>query len=609
MAILTSPSPADVLDDNYWHHHVDRTTPSDLWALSSVLWRSANDETSALSLAQIELLRLIGGAASLSLTDGAKPPFQPMISLREKGRSTALEDFEHDDVVALAALAPTAPTPALRARLADVAVTRGQDIGSNQWRSGALAVANYLEVAESHLLSEDGMDVLNDFLRGVRLAWVYCKKDRETHERYWAIARQAITQSLTSDRLGMAFILCREIRKYGGEMAREVAAELDHTGDRLTAAGQHEAASRCFDNAADLWARCGNGGGAKQSRLLQGEALVTHAMAATGPAFARSSWLMDGIEVLRRAGGDRARIDELRRTLADIQQDSLQAFRSRGHSVDLSDVVRDVDATMVGPSFYDCVYQMVAGFSTWPRFDKIRQHILRSANRFPLSGLFPGVHLNHEGAVVARQDALDPANEESIYQAMVRSVHDVDVPFRANAIVVRAVDILFTYHPSFFHVYEIVATCPLVPERHEESIARGLFAGLHSDWLEAAAFLIPQVEPFVRYQFRLHNVLTVVMRDDGIQAEKTLGELLRSEQAEAILGKDFILEMDALLVHPMGYLLRHNWAHGLVDDDHIINAGLLALWLTFWRLVLWPELVRGVVESRPDTPAEDAPNA
>jgi len=608
LAFLTSPLPAEFLADNHWHRYIDNDAPNDHWAFSRQMGRLARDEANGLTAQQLEMVHLIAGVASMRLTDGAKPPFQPMMSFREEGRTTAMEDFEVVDVEALAELAPLAPTAALRARFADVAATRGQDIGSKQWRSGAVAVANYLEVVENHLLDDGGIKVINEFLRGLRLAWVYCRRDQETHARFWTLARKAITQSLASDRLGMAFILVRELRKSGGDMAQDVAAELEQTAQRLEHQGEHEAASRSFENAADLWARSGRGDDARRCRLLQGEALISHATVAPGPAFARASWLMDGIEVLRRAGADRARIEDLRRSLANIQHDSLKAFKPLRHSFDASEIVQTVDRVMVGPSFYDCVCQMALHLGAWPTFDAARQQVLESANRHPLSGLFSGVHLNREGAVVARQKALDPEDEESVYQAMVKTAHDTDVQLRANPIVVRAVDILFSrYQPSIFHICEIVAACPLIPTNHEESIARGLFAGINSDWLEVAAYLIPQVEPFVRHQFRLQDVLTVALRDDGVQAEKTLGELLRSEQAEAVLGKSLILELDVLMVHPLGYLLRHNWAHGLVDDDQMVNAGVLALWLTFWRLVLWPELVRMAKEGQPPANAAQDP--
>lgn len=49
-----------------------------------------------------------------------------------------------------------------------------------------------------------------------------------------------------------------------------------------------------------------------------------------------------------------------------------------------------------------------------------------------------------------------------------------------------------------------------------------------------------------------------------------------------------VLELKALLTHKVGYCLRHQWAHGLSDDNTVVNAGTLCLWWTLWRLILIP---------------------
>ncbi|MGW8275753.1 hypothetical protein [Xanthomonas axonopodis] len=51
-------------------------------------------------------------------------------------------------------------------------------------------------------------------------------------------------------------------------------------------------------------------------------------------------------------------------------------------------------------------------------------------------------------------------------------------------------------------------------------MARGLLAGLEHDWEEAAVFLIPQAEPFVRAAFKRHNINTLAIKD-GVEEEKS----------------------------------------------------------------------------------------
>ena len=66
-------------------------------------------------------------------------------------------------------------------------------------------------------------------------------------------------------------------------------------------------------------------------------------------------------------------------------------------------------------------------------------------------------------------------------------------------------------------------------------MALGLTAGFNYDWLEVAAYLIPQSEAIVRNIFKRDRVNTLVNRDDGTEEEMSLNQLLESPHpAEAL---------------------------------------------------------------------------
>jgi hypothetical protein len=270
----------------------------------------------------------------------------------------------------------------------------------------------------------------------------------------------------------------------------------------------------------------------------------------------------------------------------------LSEFQRFEQRADVTEIVRALERHIVGPSLMDSLLQMVLGPLHWPTFDRVRQEVIDAGRKYPLSSIFSSTLVNEEGHVVAQQKALNPSDADSVYQAMVRHCVDFEIKFRTDVLISPAVEWIFTrHHPSLVQLIEIVATSPMVPPHREHSLARGLLAGFNWDWLECATYLIPQVEPFVRHHFHRHDLITLVAREDGIQAEKSLSELLRSPEAERIFGKDLILELDTLMVHPVGFLLRNNWAHGLLDDQGLASRGVQALWWTFWRLILWPWVV------------------
>lgn len=590
MGILQTVVPPDVQTSTDWHEHIDQVAADGLWSLSTRLYAATQKEGADQASPEVSFLRLLSAATSMRLTNGGKPPFQPMVIWHgENQRSPALEDFDVADVEALAAAATVAPTPLVRARLGDVAATAGVELGAHQWRAGALAVQAYLELGEQHLLEEDGIKVLDEFVRGLRLAWVYCRRDEALHARYWGLVQKAISKSLQGNAPGLGLLLVEEFKRTRKDLAQPTAAELEAAAARYASRSDFDTAGRCFELAYQLWNRLGKRDDAKRCHLAQGEALVARASLGNGAAIAKGIWLAEGIEVLRRAGADAARITQLRHELAEAQRQSLGDFRRIEHSMDATEIVKAIEAHVVGPTLMDSLLQIAFGFWNWPRYDTVRQDVIDASAKHPLSHLFSSQHVDAEGTVVAQQKAFDANDPETVYQAMVKHVHDFDVPMRAQLLVMRSTDIVFCgHHPGLAHLLEILHASPMVPPDHEESLARGLLAGINDDWLEAATYLIPQVEPFVRYQFRQHGVLTLAMREDGVQSEKSLTELLASEEAERIFGKNLVLELDTLMVHPMGYGLRHKWAHGLVNDRQILSPGVLGLWWTLWRLILFP---------------------
>lgn len=610
MAFLPAPLPDGIIRGTEWHLHIEESDLDALYGLSIKLFREASGQEEAGGLPETPFLKLLAAAMSMRLCDGGKPPFQPMMRLGNQC-SPALEDFGEHDVPALAAAAEHAPTSWARARLADVAVSVGVDLGMKPWKSGVQAAHAYLELSEEHLLEDGGIRVLSEFQRGLALAWMYCRNDNDVRERYWALARKAIAQSLASTKPGIALLLASEVKRRRSDLAAETAQVFETGAKRCEEASDHDTAARCYAMAQELWVRADKRDEAKRCHLLQGEALVMRAEIGTGKSLAHATWLAEGIDVLRRAGAAPDRLTELRHKLSTVQRASLDYLRRTEHSMDVSDVVREVESRVVGPSLFESLLQTAYSLTSLPRHDAVRSSVLDHQNRFPLSAMFASQYLNEDGAIVGRREALDANDPESVYAAMVRQCYDIDLSFIGKVVVARAVDILFTgHHPGLGHVHEIVCASPMVPAGHELTMARGLLAGINGDWLDAAMYLCPNVEAVVRHVFHHHDLLTLALREDGIQTEKSLTELLASDDAERLLGKDSILALQTLMVHRAGYLLRHNWAHGLVSDEALVSPAVLVLWWFLWRVILWPWHARvSSVRDSPDEPSEDEPDA
>jgi hypothetical protein len=589
MGVLESELPAEVTADTAWHEHIGDDGLDGLLLLSRRLSDAANAED---DVSRQRFLALIALACSMRLTPGSKPVFQPLY--RMEGSSFLLENFGALDVAVLSSIAERVTDPLVRARLADVAVVAGFAMGLKPWPSGVFAAHAYLEAAESHLMTEDGDLVVAEFRRGLELASWLCRDDEELHRRYGTLLQAAVAFSLDHDELTTAFELVDEVKHRRADLAIETAKLLEAAAQRHTTQPDPDAAANCYARAGMLWHRAKKWDEAKRCELLRGEALVSRANRGEGAAYARALWLSEGIRVLHKAGADRGRVAELRHQLEAFQRASMDDFRSTGFAAylqgaEVQDILRLIDETIKGPALFDALLQMTFGLGGCCIHEQVRQQVIDRSEKYVLSKLFGVELVNAEGAPIARQKPLDVTDEEALYAAMVRDCHDFELQHRARLFVSPCADLLFTrYHPSLANILEFTFGSVVIPSGHAESVARGLAAGFNDDWLEAAAYLVPKVEPMLRHLFHQQHSITMVLRPDGTHSEASIDELLKRPDANQVLGENLILELNALLVHPMGYLLRHNWAHGLVTDDRMVNPGILSLWWTMWRLVMWP---------------------
>src|SRR5690606_13637021 len=112
------------------------------------------------------------------------------------------------------------------------------------------------------------------------------------------------------------------------------------------------------------------------------------------------------------------------------------------------------------------------------------------------------------------------------FQKMIEQVREIDATVAMPGIF-EAIDVFNEkFEPSLNSLLLYLHQSPSVPDGHEDSIARGLTAGFNHDWLEVAAYLIPQVEAIVRNIFKRERKNTLVGRGDGTEEEISLNQLL-----------------------------------------------------------------------------------
>lgn len=530
--------------------------------------------------------KLLSAAISMQLNVDGSEPFIAALRISD-GRSAAPEDLGANDVLILQMLAEQALSPWLKARLADLACVAGPTHGIPSWAAGSLAARAYLEYARGEG-DEHDVERRECLQRAMELGWRYLKKDKEFHAQLWDVALALLSRGMECQAPGVAFPLAREIAKRNTRLASDAAAILERHADLWTEESFIPLSSDTYREAARLWHVAKENDRARACHHKSAEVLIALARG-PGQAMLQADWMLEGIAVLRRHQGDRAYIKGLQVELADIRRRIVGEMHTISHEIDVTEIVDYVRSRVTSDNLFDALLQVAFAFSKWAEAEKVRSRVIKMGERYVFQNLFQRITYDSEGVPVAISEPFDAANEDELEKRMVHDVSEFDHPLLARVAIRRAIDVLQTkFEPTMADVMGILHQSPVTPHGHEWSLARGLLAGLNHDWHEAATFLIPQAEPFVRAAFKRNGVHTLSKNAEGTEEEKSLSELLGHPDINSVLHPDIVLELKALLTHKSGHNLRNRYGHGLIADDELANVGTIVLWWTMLRLILWP---------------------
>ena len=570
------------------------------WALTTKFFQSARQLEEEGRSSQSQAMQVLGGAISMHLRHPSHAPFGPMFQSSE-GRSMSMEDLGEHDVALLSRAAHDAPSSWLRARFADLAVTADGHTPPD-WRLGRLAVDAYLDYVESVFGTEHAIRGLDELQRSLVLLWVYAKKDPALWERYWVVILDEVPHSIEHNWPGLVFRLCDEAIDRNRQACEAILPQIEAKAAELDADNPQEAA-RWYAQAYRLNQRLGKHKEANASQMAQGEAMSRAAeLSAEQQPMVAPMHLTEAISLLRKAKAAPSRIQELRDRLATYERASLDHFGHFSAKTDVSEWVKWIDEQIVAPDFFSALLRSTYRAGQWLDVDEIEERVRQQYAEHPLSSMFTTTHVNADGVVVAQRPPLDLNDPASIRLHAINSAHQVDIPMRSSVMVSHVVSTLHThYQPSFHAIKEIVEASPITPPGHVETLARGLFSGFIDDWLAASTYLIPAVEPFVRAQLKRIGAHTTAMNEDGTQHEKTLGEMLDMPEAERFFGKNLVFELRVLLTDSEGFNLRNAYCHGLMADRELQNTGIMSLWWTMWRMILFPWHDHPSVLAAPET--------
>lgn len=562
---------------------------SSAWRHCSILATRSQDLAAQGLANEASVVSLLAATTSLRLSAGT--PNNVFHRSRRSGDPDAIriEDFDADDIACLQILSENLDDPWLRARVADVASVAGRSLGLKMWHFGQLAAKAYLEHCEHVMCTDGAVSSRDEIQRGVDLAAMYEKRNADLQLRYWTLIEAGIRHSLDQGWPGVFLPLSELVRARNRALGAQLAPLFEDYAVRYAHQGQGyqpDNAQTCFEIAARFWERGRDDAAARRCQQGAAEVLITRSRLPAS-AMLKADWMSEGIAKLRQYGGNRDRVRELQDELADVRRTILDEMQMQEFPIDIRDLIEFVRATVVGPTDHDGLMQLAYGIGQGARYDNVRKSVLDANANHSIADFFTRVSYNEHGVPVSKREAFDRTNEDQILQKMIEQVREIDSTIYTPTIF-EAIDVYCEkFEPSLNAVLLYMHQSPCVPDGHEDSVALGLTAGFNYDWLEVAAYLIPQSEAIVRNIFKRERVNTLVNRDDGTEEEMSLNQLLESPHAAEALGKDNVFQLRALLTERAGFNLRNLYSHGLLTDDAVHNNGLFMLWWLLLRMTLF----------------------
>ncbi|MEL7361076.1 MAG: DUF4209 domain-containing protein [Bacteroidota bacterium] len=507
-------------------------------------------------------------------------PYVPMVS-GPNGRTPLPEDLSDAELDALSGLFATTDDPELKARLGDFLWLRRQD-----HKAGISALEAYVSSAKR--LEELGEHIYVGvrFERAIELAARFSGKRRdylsEVLDEVAGVVRSRYATGTTTRTLGLIDLLLE--RNYGD--AGEWAALSKDLAEQLESSGEYHIALEYWGRAVRAYGKASDSSNAREASVRRADAYLR--LADDSPTeMGKSSFVRSAYEAYRQIPGTEAKREELHRRLLQHQEKAVGEFGTISTPVDLGDAPDQAREAVKGQDLIQALYSLSLLLApTDPA--KLRDQAERSAKDHPLMFMLHRERVNALGRVVG----VKPSGIEDPEGALISTMHD-DLNRRhqldVSALINPARLQILADHPAVrvADLERLVNDNGFIPPDRRFLFARGLTAGLKGDFAISAHLLIPQIENSLRVTLQRMGVITTGLNSaNRRQNEQSLNVTLYDYQGEleSVFGAAVIIELQNLLVEPLGSNLRNEAMHGLMNDGAFFSHPMVYLWWLTLRL-------------------------
>lgn len=540
-------------------------------------------------------LKSVGEVASYQFRQSnPTEPFDAMFQSSDR-RSAIPSDLGEEDLERLRAILPHIRSIEIRARISDVLWLR-----QRRPEDAKAAVASYIEAAHDGFDLEHWTFSAEAVERALRLASLFRRKEPDLCQSVANVLLGWIEEHSATDQ---RFLTARSVSlllQFGYGDPSDLHQRATAIAKIAQEASDYHRAEEYWRLAVEAARAAGDDEAATGAQVQLAESYAACARMHGKSGMLASHWMQKAVEAYKAVPGSKETREELYQELLNFQKQSLSEMGEFEHSIDITDILKATVEAVEGLEATDALFKIAFGLAAQPNYEKLRAQAQELAQKYPLSSLFGGVHLDREGKVVAKSEGSfgseDGVSSREVYRLAAHEHQIIVVGQLAPAI-----DVLITEHAiSEQDIMSIVANNPFVGPGQERLYTKALWAGLSGDFIVATSLLVPLLENSLRHVLKGAGERVSTLNPFGIQEALRIGALLDHPKTEEIFGKNTVADLKGILVERTYGNLRNKVSHGLVTWGTFQQPCCIYLWWLVLRFVLMPYYENWSTQERND---------
>ena len=578
-------------DDSTEHHY----------GYSSVMQsldKSAKEKSEAGLEEQGRILNLLSRSASMMLAPSSlNEPFKPFFQDFHAGRRSALpDDFTQEELAFFEEILHDINEPWLRARIADLLWLLRKP--KNPEHAKAAIDSYVFQPIDDETWHRDVNDCWE---RAARL----CMQIRD-FDRLNAIKSQLFSAFCSEYprskfmTLWIADLL--DILKIDGDFREDIAASLHRKANELLGDGDFHSARSYFELASKKYNQCDDENGWLESLIAIAECFELEADSrSSGSNMVANSFYENAIQAYRRvptkhrgAYGVEEKIASIRDKVATSGKASLDEMGIvQTPGIDISGMSKQSVEHVSGKRSSEEALLYFTGLFAGPKYRELSGSAKEIMQKSVFGSLFGSSHMSSDGRVIAKTPPMnlgagedDPANQAALHR-QIQQQFSIEIQLVVKGQILPALRQLLMEHR--FTKELMVAAChhsPIVPKNREELLGYALWLGFEHEFGAAIHLLCPQTENIVRSQLKEAGAHTSNIDREGIENENGLSTLMEMQETIDLFGEDLTFEIKSVFTDALGFNLRNEVAHGLVDDNTSSSIQTIYAWWMVLRLVI-----------------------